>query len=458
MAMLTTDELANPHLYHPRVTGYVGPAFTLPAPPAGVVRPAEFDEMDSVLITVMNYGTPFLDMWVDMVDVYRNAGRTYVVVNNSSLQNNMTTRFDNAGIPSSAYTYVNWATDSIWIRDYGPELVRAPNGVRHVIDAYYPGRPLDDVIPGQVAAAGWIGASALEVHDHVHTLSGGNIMTDGAGTCFFSDIVYGYEKPSGWSAQDVTDLLTGYYGCEQIVVLNPICLDGTGHIDLYAKSMGPTSILLGEFSPETHFDGSIYVNDPWNCSEHYINDYQDQEDNLAILEASTNVDGDPWQITRLPMPEPYQDGQYWVYRSYMNSQVFNGWVAMPSYYDTHGETYQDLLDMEAAAIDAYETAAPGISVVAIDSDHIIPLAGAIHCITHEIPAEFPATDADSDGDSDTDADGDSDADSDGDADGDDDDDDDDDSGDGVDDAGCGCAATGYPRPVVGLAWLLAGLR
>jgi hypothetical protein len=213
-------------------------------------------------------------------------------------------------------------------------------------------------------------------------------MTDGAGTCFFSNIVYGYEKPMGWTDEDVDVLMREYLGCEQIIVLNPICLDGTGHIDLYAKLLSANSILLGEYPPDTRFHGQEYVDNPWNCTDNYINDYQDQEDNLQILESSTNLDGEPWNITRIPMPEPYLDAGYWVYRSYLNSEIFNNYVAMPSYYDPQGsETSADLLDMEAAAIQAYETALPGVQVTAIDADHIIPLAGAIHCIAHEIPAE-----------------------------------------------------------------------
>ena len=111
---------------------------------------------------------------------------------------------------------------------------------------------------------------------------------------------------------------------------------------------------------------------------------------MAILEASTNLDGEAWQITRLPMLEPYQSGGEWVYRSHMNSEVFNGHVAMPSYYAPQsGETAADLLDAEEAAIAAYEAAAPGIVVHPIDADHIISWGGAMHCISHEIPAAKP---------------------------------------------------------------------
>jgi agmatine/peptidylarginine deiminase len=388
---VTADELANPDLYYPRMEFEyaVPPNLYPPPPPEGSIRPGEFDPMDSTIITAINYGGPYLQMWVEMVATYSNAGHTWIIAHDP-YKTELQGALEDAGVDSSAYSWLNYPVNSIWIRDYGPEFAVTPDGERYVFDADYSHRPLDDVVPQLMAASDWIASDGqpLEINISEHMLSGGNIMTDGAGTCFFSDIVYGYEMPSGWTEDDVDQHMAEYLGCEQTIVLSPICLDGTGHIDLYAKSMAPLSILLGEYPPDTHFDGEEYSASSGHCGDNYPNDYQDQEDNLAVLEASTNLDGDPYVITRLPMPEPYQDGDWWVYRSYMNSEIFNNWVAMPSYYAENGpETAAELLDMEAEAIAAYETALPGVNVVAIDSDHIIPLAGAIHCISHEIPME-----------------------------------------------------------------------
>ncbi len=341
-------------------------------------------------------GHRYMERWADMMEAFQHGGHTYVIfsTNTLSLQNSMTSLFDGRGIDPESYTYLEYPLDSIWIRDYGPEFGLQEDGTRFIFDADYSWRPNDDVVPIAIANDDWINedGSPIPYYSTKHELSGGNIMSDGNGTCFFSHIVYGYEKPSGWSDADVDDLMRDYLGCEQIIILNSICLDGTGHIDLYAKLLTETSILLSEYPSDTYFDGTVDSGENFgHCDDpRFPNDYQDQEDNLAIIEASTNLDGDPWQITRLPMLEPFQDGGYWVYRSHMNSQIFNGHVAMPSYYAPQpDETAEYLLDVEEAAIAAYEAAAPGIVVHPIDSDHIIPLAGAMHCISHEIPAPKP---------------------------------------------------------------------
>ncbi len=379
----TADELANPHLYRPQFeTAYVPPAASLlPPPPAGVVRPGEFDEMDSTLINVLNYGAQFTRMWVEMLEVYSQSETHTWIITTTAGKNMIEPKLQEAAIPSDSYTYLFYPLDSIWVRDCGPEFVVEEDGTRHIIDASYSGRPNDDRIPIRVGASDWVNSdgSPLEVHSHNHGLAGGNIMTDGAGTCFFSNIIYGYEKPQNWTDEEVDDLLKESYGCEQIITLTPIARDSTQHVDLYAKLVGPTSILLGEFDPDTHFPA----------------DYTTQEENLATLEATTNLDGEPWTITRMPMLEPYNAQMFWVYRTYMNSEIVNNHVAMPSYYqkrnvtlpDGNDETVEYLLDMEAKAIEAYETARPGVQVTPIDSDHIISQGGAIHCISHEVPVE-----------------------------------------------------------------------
>jgi agmatine/peptidylarginine deiminase len=394
--MPTADEIANPHLYHQQFdyNTYSPPPSLGPPPDGPVVRPGEFEEMDSTLITPMTWSGDFSDMFTDMMYAFAFAGPVMIIATEQT-KNYFEGQLINAGVPANRFAFLYYPYDAIWIRDYGPEFVLDEDGTRHIIDAkYHPDRPNDDAIPIWIGASDWINTdgSEMEVHSHEHGLNGGNIFTDGAGTCFFTNIIYGYEKPSGWTNDDVDTLMIDYYGCEQIISLKPICNDGTGHIDLYAKLMGPTSILLGEFPPDTYFADTNNAGTTGHCGDSTPNDYQDQEDNLATIEATTNLADEPWVVTRLHTLEPFHDGYGWVYRSYMNSEIFNDVVLMPTYYDETGpETVEELLDFEAQATEQYEIASPGIWVFPIDSDHIIPLAGAMHCIAHEVPVDPHAT-------------------------------------------------------------------
>jgi agmatine/peptidylarginine deiminase len=410
----TADELANPQLYHPRPpTSYAPPPYLPPPPPASIVRPGEFEQVDSTIVTVLNYGGDFMVMWREMIAALATAGHVWIITDFST-QDLIQAQLFAADVPADAYSYLNYPVNTIWIRDYGPEFVIEPDGTRHVIDGQYdPSRPLDDAIPVWVAASDWIASDGepLELHGHEHQLYTGNIFTDGAGTCFFTYTIYGHEKPVGWTDEDVDQVMHDYFGCDQIIALNPICLDPIGQVNNFAKAVGPTSIALGEFPPDTHFDGTVYAYDEGYCGDTTPNDYQDMEDNLAIIESTTNIESEPWQVTRIPMLEPAESTyDMWIYRTYTNAELIDDVLVMPAYYEPHGdETAEYLLDMEAEAIAAFEDAAPGIEVHPVDADAVIELAGALHSIAHEIPAESgwepPATycgDDEIDGDEDCD--------------------------------------------------------
>ena len=80
--MVSQDELANPHLYYPRVTErYIVPPGVLgPPPPVGSVRPGEFDPLDSTIITVIQATGAYGQMWVEILETFANAGHTWIII------------------------------------------------------------------------------------------------------------------------------------------------------------------------------------------------------------------------------------------------------------------------------------------------------------------------------------------------------------------------------------------
>ncbi len=363
--------------------------------PEGIVRPAEFEPMDGVIISVVDHGPEYMKMWSQMLEVFSRSGFVWIIANQEAQE----TLIDSMEqeISEDSYEFLDYPLDSIWIRDYGPEFVYAPDGTRHIIDGVIKGPyafwPRDDAIPIEIGRDDWINAdgSPMKVHTHLSPVTGGNIMTDGAGTCFVSNVIFGNEKPRRWTKKMVNAFVKKYYGCEQLIVLRPLCMESTGHIDLFAKIVDPTSILLGQFDPDTYFNGKRPTKGKGRCRR--PNDYKDMEYNLGILESTTNLDGEPWTVVRIPMLEPFEINELWIYRSYLNAQILNDQIVMPAYYQERGnESREDLFSVEAEAVEAYEEAAPNLEITPIQADAVVEFGGAIHCICHEIPVENPYED------------------------------------------------------------------
>lgn len=368
-------------------TLYRSPSFN------SIIRPAEFDEIESMLVAMVESDSILINMWGELIEIYSQEGVT-MIVTDPRTKPLIQDEFNRRDIPSDAYNFLNYPVNSMWIRDYGPEFVIELDGTRHIIDNYYTGpkgnQSQDDSIPLKIGTDNWIHSdgSRMRVHRHETSIAGGNLMTDGEGTCICSSTIYTNENPKKLPKKKIDQLMLEYFGCRQLITLEPLCLESTGHIDMFAKIVSPTTILLGEFSIDTHFDGNKYSETEGFCENDFPNDYEVLEKNYLTLASTNKLDGRQWNIIRVPMLEPYLNNENeWVYRSYLNSQIFNGSVAVPVYrIPRKKESVQILSMQESKAIRAYEKVFGKGHVNAIRADHIIEYGGAIHCISHEIPA------------------------------------------------------------------------
>jgi MYXO-CTERM domain-containing protein len=268
--------------------------------------------------------------------------------------------------------YYEWQTespydrslDSFWTVDFGPFWVEDGAGVLSIIDPrYYFWRINDDTVPAKLAAALGVNVFRPDLG-----FEGGNLFSDGLGTCFGTGVHVAYN--AAFTEQEINDQLFDYFGCEKMFWLEPMFGEGTGHVDMFFKNASATTLIVGEY------DAAM---DPANAA---VLDY-----NASLLAAETNAAGEPFEVLRVPMPDN-SDG---VFRSYTNGIVVNDLVLVPTYsnHSTH----------EAAALTVFEQAFSGRTVVAIDSESIIEWGGAIHCVTRTRPVgtlqqmETPPTDA-----------------------------------------------------------------
>jgi agmatine/peptidylarginine deiminase len=117
------------------------------APPSGPVRAqAEYEANQGILIRWGSYNALHTEMTVPLTTA-TPPSEVYVVVSGSSQQASASSVLQGGGADMDHVHFVIAATDSVWIRDYGPRFID-DGGRRAIVDhEYNRPRPNDDLFP-----------------------------------------------------------------------------------------------------------------------------------------------------------------------------------------------------------------------------------------------------------------------------------------------------------------------
>ncbi|MBS4014269.1 MAG: agmatine deiminase family protein [Bacteroidetes bacterium] len=326
-------------------------------PPANIPRtPAEWEEAQGVIVTWAGFSE-------ELREIVRRAKETTTVYILTSNPSNVQTYLSNGGVNMTNIVMLQPSFNSIWVRDYGPQSIYLQDGSLGIVDWLYnrPSRPDDNQIPAYIA--NYLGASYFELSGTSGQLiaTGGNFFTDGHGTGFSSKLIQ-TENPS-YSATQIDQLKYQYMGINRYIKMDELPYDIISHIDMHMKLLDEETLLVAKF-PTGVSDGP-YIENNLN---YVLDNYQTCFDR--------NYD-----VVRIPMA-PNSNGQYPPnsdYRTYTNALILNKIVLVPQYNHNLDET----------ALQIYRDAMPGYDVFGINMTAVIPLAGAIHCITREIAANDP---------------------------------------------------------------------
>lgn len=282
--------------------------------------------------------------------------------------------------PDQVSWYLDYATDSFWVRDFGPLLVRdTTTGDLSVEDAlYFPFRPNDDAMPVDFASRIGVPVSDFDLY-----FEGGNFLPNGGGLCLVSSVVR--DANPQVDEETLEEMFRVQLGCENLVIVDALRDHATGHVDMWMAWADHTTLLVGEYQP---------TQDPVN---------------RAIIERNVRTKleglhdpatGEPITIVRMPMPSncpagflsapklgvgapppappecpqvPLQDR---IWRTYLNVLLFNGTVMLP--------TYAQDRTFESEAIGIWQ--GMGFYVIPIDADLVVPYNGVFHCLAKTIDA------------------------------------------------------------------------
>ncbi len=268
-----------------------------------------------------------------------------------------------------AVEFFRIATDRSWTRDYCPIFVK--NAANHTVAlnwrfngwAKYDNAQADDAVTKQLAERfRWPVCDPILNGKRI-VLEGGSIDVNGAGClltteeCLLSPV---QARNPGVSRESLECIFQDLLGVKQTLWLrNGIAGDDThGHIDDLARFTSENTIVIAS------------EDDPTDQN------YQPLRENLALLKEVRNLEGKPFRVETLPMPDPVYFAGQQLPASYANFYIANKLVLMPTFNDPQ----------DRHALNTLATLFPERKVVGINCTDLVLGLGTLHCMTQQQPA------------------------------------------------------------------------
>jgi len=327
----------------------IGKEHTVTAPPGEWVEtPGEFEPLQGVFITWRyGYGSSQDVIFREIVREVVETCKSFIVARSSSEQSGIENYLNSGGVLLDSVEFMIFPNNTIWIRDYGPWFMRKQDNTEGLVDFIYNRpRPDDDTMPWRIGDE-W----SMPVYGSPLTHAGGNFMVDGLGTGFASDLII-EENPS-YTPEEIDSFMIEYSGIEQFIIMPRISIEYTHHIDLWAKILNDTLVMVGEYA-------SGHPN------------YNILNQNADSISRCKNREGYYYKVVRMPMPWSMSNSP----PSYLNSLFVNNKVLVPLWKMAEDDT----------ALFIYQQLFPDYEIVGIDCSSMAGSGGAIHCITMQAPS------------------------------------------------------------------------
>lgn len=214
------------------------------------------------------------------------------------------TRFETE-FTSKRINAVRSRVDSNWARDYFPMVAKDAAGKKRAVRFSYSRTPHAGPAGEKVAKD-----LGYEVITSDLVVEGGNIMVD-EGTLFTTDVVIERNKPK--TKAQIEAEFKRVLGVGKVVWLKPLPGEATGHVDIFAKVVGPKKVIV------TSSDYACGEDSPPSCKPRQPT----LDDNAKVFEQNG------YRVTRVKNGETKDDFRA---LSYANSLLVNGAAFVPTYF------------------------------------------------------------------------------------------------------------------------------
>ncbi len=306
------------------------------------------------------------DEFVQMVK-YVSLGETvHINVDNEEVKKDLIKRLEKYDVKGDVKIHII-PTNDAWCRDYGAIFVKNKEGKLLALDFRfnawgnkYP-YELDDKVAKKMAEI--LGVECLSV-DMV--LEGGSIDVNGKGCLLTTEsCLLNPNRNPDMTKEDIENALRNYLGVEKILWLKDGIVgdDTDGHVDDITRFVSQDTIITAVEEDKS---------DP---------NYEPLQENLERLKSFTDINGKPFNIITLPMPDPvyykYPDSEEpeRLPASYANFYISNTAVIVPIYN----------CDKDKIALETIQRVFSDRAVIGIYAYDIVVGLGAFHCLTQQIP-------------------------------------------------------------------------
>jgi len=297
-----------------------------------------------------------------MIDALHTSEQVELLALNEKMKAHASEIIAETGAELSRITFHIMDYADVWLRDTGPTFVKDEAGktviTKWIFNSWgnkFPELLKDRVIPDRISE--W---KRLPVLTPEIVIEGGAIEVNGQGVCLTTEQCLSNDNRNpGKTKTDLEKILREYLGIQKTVWLKEgLANDHTdGHIDELARFVAPDKILCA------------YEEDERDENYHIL------KANYEALSEATDINGESFELIKLPMPHMRYEDSTKAPVSYTNFYIGNNVVL--------AATFDDENDEEALKIigDCF----PGRRIAAIDCSDIVYGGGAVHCMTQQQP-------------------------------------------------------------------------
>ena len=277
---------------------------------------------------------------------------------------------DGLQLDLNAIRFAEAPLNDTWARDHGGIAVLGDGGEKYLYDFVFNGwglkfaSDLDNQITQRVFYQHVFAEDVMGVDMRPFVLEGGSIDCDGAGTLMAtSECLLSVNRNEYLSREEIEGELKHAFGLKRVLWLEHggiVGDDTDSHVDILAR-----------FAPD---DTIVYTacNDP--SDENYGPLKAMEED----LRAFRTLEGKPYKLLPLPLPDAMYLDDYRLPASYANFLVINGAVLVPGAGN----------EKDAVAAEQIGKAFPGREVEVIDCRPLLSGHGGLHCVTMNYPENY----------------------------------------------------------------------